>query len=909
MREAINQGVGLAPESHSFGRGGAQSRHFAACPLVLAILAAGWLGPVVAQTAGTGGGGLGGAGVSGGGHAGQGGGIIGGDGGTGGAAVPGATSPFGGGAGGGAVPVPGGIQGQPGSSGGPQGGQGGIPGPPGPLVPINGGGGGGGGMQGSGGGGGGGVTDGTVPGSSNGASGATVATVITTSGSYVPGGSITGTVGGSTVVGVGGAGGGAVGILSTGGAAIDVQSGIAITGGAGGSADGPPAPVIGGSGGGGAGVAMSSGSIAVSGVVTGGAGGASAGNSGGGGAGVVITAGSVQVNPGGQILGGAGGVAGVGYSTGLGGAAVSIGAGTVVNFGTLRGGAGAMANFSGQTGGQAVLAGSNVTVVNRGTLEGGQHLGQTTRQAVLFQGSGNRLELWEGSVTTGDVIFAGSGNTLAVGSASGSPTSITIDGSLQLGSGSLFEVRANSTGQADQVYATNVANVGGTVKVLASPGAWAENTRYTIVRAGQSVTGGFSAVTSNFAFLMPSLVQGATDIELVMQRQTSGGRPISFADAADTANQKAVAGAIDYLPPNNEVYRTVLNLETGAPPAAFAALSGDMHATSRSALQADALTVRTAPLKHLRANLVAAMAPGAPTAQLGGSDTTASAAALPYSTALPAWAEIIGNWQRFDGDGNAPGGRQSTGGVFVGADRSVGAGWRLGAALGYTSGTFMVDDRSSKSGIDSYSALLYGGKAFEVGIDHLNWLLGAAYTWHDISSERRVSLPGLDQTLRADYGASTSQFFTELGYAMRFTGVTLEPFAGVAWSDLRTRGFSETGGAAALSGRSARDTQTITTLGLRAQAPVSLGRLDGAVRGALGWRHAFGDVQPVSEMAFDGGRVFTVAGVAIARDAALVELGMDMAISRSATLGISYSGQFASNTRENAGTASLRWAF
>lgn len=206
---------------------------------------------------------------------------------------------------------------------------------------------------------------------------------------------------------------------------------------------------------------------------------------------MVITAGSVQVNPGGQILGGAGGVAGVGYSTGLGGAAVSIGAGTVVNFGTLRGGAGAMANFSGQTGGQAVLAGSNVTVVNRGTLEGGQPLGQTTRQAVLFQGSGNRLELWEGSVTTGDVIFAGSGNTLAVGSASGSPTSITIDGSLQLGSGSLFEVRANSTGQADQVYATNVANVGGTVKVLASPGAWAENTRYTIVRAGQSVTGVF----------------------------------------------------------------------------------------------------------------------------------------------------------------------------------------------------------------------------------------------------------------------------------------------------------------------------------------------------------------------------------------------------------------------------------
>ncbi|MBB1624693.1 hypothetical protein A9974_05485 [Achromobacter sp. UMC71] len=542
-------------------------------------------------------------------------------------------------------------------------------------------------------------------------------------------------------------------------------------------------------------------------------------------------------------------------------------------------------------------------------MVGGLYQGQTFRQAVLFQGSGNRLELWEGAVTTGDVTFSGSGNTLAVGSASGLPASVTIDGSLLMGSGSVYEVRANAAGQADQIYVTNVANVGGTVRVLASPGAWAENTRYTIVRAGLTMAGGFTGATSNLAFLTPSLVQGLMDVELLMQRQSSGGKPISFADAAVTSNQKAVAATIDHMPANNEVYRAVLNLESGAPPAAFAALSGDMHTSERSALQAGAATIRSVPLNHLRANLSAGMMPGAPTAQAGATNAVSGQAALPYSAALPAWAEVIGNWQRFDGDGNAPAGRQSTGGVFVGADRAVGAGWRLGAALGYTNGKLTVDDRSSKSDIDSYSAVIYGGKAFEVGKDRLNWLLGAAYTWHDISSERRVALPGLNQTLRADYGASTGQLFTELGYAMRFSSVTMEPFAGVAWSDQRTRGFSESGGAAALSGRSAHDTQTITTLGLRAQTPWSLGRLDGAVRGTLGWRHAFGDVKPVSKMALDGGSTFTVAGAAIARDAALLELGMDVAVSRSATIGIAYSGQFASNTRENAGTINVRWAF
>ena len=64
---------------------------------------------------------------------------------------------------------------------------------------------------------------------------------------------------------------------------------------------------------------------------------------------------------------------------------------------------------------------------------------------------------------------------------------------------------------------------------------------------------------------------------------------------------------------------------------------------------------------------------------------------------------------------------------------------------------------------------------------------------------------------------------------------------------------------------------------------------DGAVvtaRGMIGWRHAFGDIVPSSAMHFAGGDVFSIGGAPIARDAAVVEAGLDYAFSPGAVLGV-----------------------
>ena len=200
---------------------------------------------------------------------------------------------------------------------------------------------------------------------------------------------------------------------------------------------------------------------------------------------------------------------------------------------------------------------------------------------------------------------------------------------------------------------------------------------------------------------------------------------------------------------------------------------------------------------------------------------------------MPVWAEVVGNWQTRDSDDNAARATQRNGGLIAGMDHAVGNGWRVGGALGYTDSTLRVDDRNSKSQVSSYNATLYGGKAFAVGAGKLNLLVGAAYSWHSIDSQRRIEAAGLNQSLKADYRAGTSQVFTELGYATPVGNATLEPFAGVAWSDLRTRSFSESGGSAKLSGGAQGDDQTTTTVGLRAQTPFSADKANSTVRAVL----------------------------------------------------------------------------
>lgn len=356
----------------------------------------------------------------------------------------------------------------------------------------------------------------------------------------------------------------------------------------------------------------------------------------------------------------------------------------------------------------------------------------------------------------------------------------------------------------------------------------------------------------------------------------------------------------------SQVTTAVLSMTPEQARSALAMLSGEAYASTASVLQSQADTVRTLPLAHLRGNLDAPMQAGRPTAQLG----SPSSDALPQSGAYPLWAQAFGNWSKFDSDGNASSVSQSAGGFFVGGDGAVGNGWRLGGAVGYTGSHSSVADAASRTSVDSYTATMFGGRNFPAGPGHIRFMAGAAYTWHDIDTKRDIAAGSLNQRLKSSYHASSTQVFTELGYKLPLNDATsIEPYAGLAWNQLRTRDFQESGGTAALHGSGATDDVTSTTLGLRGAWEFGADRAPGRLTASLGWRHAMGDVKPKQQLAFDGGSTFSVTGVPIARDAAVVGLGAEVSITRNTTAGVAYDAQFGGGNRQQSGMFKLAMRF
>ena len=138
-----------------------------------------------------------------------------------------------------------------------------------------------------------------------------------------------------------------------------------------------------------------------------------------------------------------------------------------------------------------------------------------------------------------------------------------------------------------------------------------------------------------------------------------------------------------------------------------------------------------------------------------------------------------------------------------------------------------------------------------------------------------------------------------------------EPFASLAYVWLDNDGFSETGGAAALTATSNIDNLGYSTLGLRLATLYALPNGTTLVpRATLAWQHALGTTTRTTTLAFQaGGTPFSIAGVPLARDSALVEGGFDLRLTPRAKLGVAYTGELAPSQQSHAVKGSFTWSF
>ncbi|MEM7192966.1 MAG: autotransporter domain-containing protein, partial [Pseudomonadota bacterium] len=142
-------------------------------------------------------------------------------------------------------------------------------------------------------------------------------------------------------------------------------------------------------------------------------------------------------------------------------------------------------------------------------------------------------------------------------------------------------------------------------------------------------------------------------------------------------------------------------------------------------------------------------------------------------------------------------------------------------------------------------------------------------------------------------------------------GLALEPFAGLAYVNVDTDSFREKGGAqASLRGIDFDQDVGYTTLGLRVAKTMLWGAMEITPHLSAAWQHAFNDTTPDGRLAFaTTGIGFTVAGVPLAEDTALLDAGLDLAVSDKITAGVSYSGQYGDDVSDNGVKGRFTWLF
>jgi uncharacterized protein with beta-barrel porin domain len=486
-----------------------------------------------------------------------------------------------------------------------------------------------------------------------------------------------------------------------------------------------------------------------------------------------------------------------------------------------------------------------------------------------------------------------------------------IVGTYIQGVGSTYTVEVTAAGLSDKINVTGNAQInGGTVSVMADAGSYARSTTYTILTASTGVVGTYTGVTSNFAFLKPTLTYDANDVFLTLL-QTSN----AFATGAQTPNQKAVGQTLDKA--NSFAagdFNTVLGalsvLSTSLGPAALDAIGGQNYAGFSS------LMIQGSQLFMNSFSIQAGGGPGGSnSAGLPGSTYQALKAddcetACDVEPLWGAWGGGMGAFGTVAGDSNSHGLTYNLGGFIAGLDRKFAPGVRAGIATGFNAATLYTQGMPGTGTSNTLQFALYG--EYAPGPFYVEALAG--YGHSDNRMNRPIVIPGLPFRMAQGY-TNANTFFGQLetGYKVMVApsfGGFVTPFARLQASTSTQQGFSETGADSLDLTVAQQTTNSLRTivgaqLGAGIDAPWHE-KLDLTFR--LGWSHEFDDLTRPVTAAFAGAPAlsFTTFGATAPRDGAVIGLGANTLIAERTSLYLRYDGDFAGANTNHVLNAGVR---
>ncbi len=351
-----------------------------------------------------------------------------------------------------------------------------------------------------------------------------------------------------------------------------------------------------------------------------------------------------------------------------------------------------------------------------------------------------------GGTATIGALTANAGSTVAPGY---SPGTISVTGAVALNAGSTYAVDVTPDGRHDLITATGPVTISSQAQVAvhATPGRYAPNSTYAILTTTATVTGQFAGVTSDYAFLKPTLSYDAQNVYLGLTYTER-----RFTDFARTRNQFALAAAAQDLGFGNRIFDTLLNLPEGQVARAFDRLDGEGHASLNTVIQQQSAFLRDGVGARCASRARGTM-PWAGRRRRRSGDAERGGRSRADAVGAGLWRVRP-----------AAGRRQcraiasSTGGMLAGLDVALGDAIRVGVLGGLGRSSADVPSRDTSATFATYDVGLYGSGRFGA----LALRGGFAQSWHDVSARRSVVIPGYTGSETARYTVAGRQVFGEV---------------------------------------------------------------------------------------------------------------------------------------------------
>jgi subtilase-type serine protease len=468
---------------------------------------------------------------------------------------------------------------------------------------------------------------------------------------------------------------------------------------------------------------------------------------------------------------------------------------------------------------------------------------------------------------------------------------LTVNGNLNLLAGSIYRYEVNADQQGDLVVVSGRATIADSaIFKLSSESGIYLNRLYPILQAN-ALTGTYRSSDSNYTFIDLSFVPSGGNLGLMAQRNS-----VPMASFAQTNNQRAVASAIDAQSSGAEPYkRVLLNDNSSQLSGLYQEWSGEIYSANQAALIYNSRLMSQIVNWRLQDSWL-------------NNSSTARLQRMGQTTAdTTVWAQAYGNWDTFSANADARKATSNGGGLILGVDHALTPSFRLGG--GFSAGLTNTTVAASSANTNGYHVMLYSAYAK----DRLRLNSGVVQSWYEANMKRGLSLD--DQgNAKGKVDSRSTQLFADLSSPITLSQqqdhhTTLSPFGQVSQIWLQTSSFGETGARARLTGLATNANTGFGTLGARLSHQWKAGEKDWQAGISAGWQRAWGALSPTTTLAFATGPGFTVSAAPMARDAAIVEVGIGASLGDSSRFNLVYSATLARQSTSQMLQAQLQWSF